>query len=66
MVSQAHQLHYPQQGDFLVDHTYLFEIGGKGKTGKQIQGTNDAFIVKDDIEYAYMNIIPLWAFGLNY
>ena len=33
---------------------------------KQIQGTKDAFIVKDDIEYAYMNIIPLWAFGLNY
>ena len=31
-----------------------------------IQGTDDAFIVKDDIEYAYMNIIPLWAFGLNY
>ena len=31
-----------------------------------IQDTDDAFIVKDDIEYAYMNIIPLWAFGLYY
>ena len=51
--------------DFIVDgHT--FEVGGKGKTGKQIQDTEDAFIVKDDIEYAYMKIVPLWAFGLNY
>ena len=51
--------------DFIVDgHT--FEVGGKGKTGKQVQGTDDAYIVKDDIEYAYMNIIPLWTFGLNY
>jgi hypothetical protein len=24
------------------------------------------FVVKDDIEFAYLNVIPLWAFGLNY
>ena len=51
--------------DFIVDgHT--FEVGGKGKTGKQVKDVEDAHIVKDDIEHAYMNIIPLWAFGLNY
>ena len=51
--------------DFIVDgHT--FEVGGKGKTGKQVKDVEDAYIVKDDIEHAYMNIIPLWAFGLNY
>ena len=26
----------------------------------------DRFIVKDDIEYGYKNILPLWAFGLTY
>lgn len=33
---------------------------------KQIEGIDDAFIVKDDIEYGYKNTIPLWHFGLNY
>lgn len=51
--------------DFLVDgHT--FEVGGKSKTRKQITDVKDAYVVKDDIEYAYMNILPLWSFGMNY
>ncbi len=51
--------------DFLIDgHT--FEVGGKGKTGKQIKEVEDAFVVKDDIEYAYRNTLPLWSFGMNY
>jgi len=36
------------------------------KAQKQIAGMKNAFIVKDDIEYGYKNIIPLWVFGLNY
>ncbi len=51
--------------DFLVKgHT--FEVGGKSKKQKQIKNVNDAFVVKDDIENAYMNTIPLWTFGFNY
>ena len=51
--------------DFLVKgHT--FEVGGKSKNQKQIKNIDDAFIVKDDIENAYKNIIPLWTFGFNY
>ena len=51
--------------DFLVDgHT--FEVGGKSKKQKQIKGTEDAFVVKDDTENAYLNILPLWSFGFNY
>ena len=51
--------------DFLVGgHT--FEVGGKSKKQKQIKGTEDAFVVKDDIENAYLNILPLWSFGFNY
>ena len=51
--------------DFKVDK-YTFEIGGKKKGMKQIEGINNAFIVKDDTECGFKNIIPLWAFGLLY
>ncbi len=43
-----------------------FEVGGKNKGQKQIANVSNSFIVKDDIEFAHDNIIPLWAFGLNY
>lgn len=51
--------------DFKIDQ-YTFEVGGKSKSQNQIKNTRDAFIVKDDIEYGYKNVIPLWAFGLTY
>jgi predicted AAA+ superfamily ATPase len=43
-----------------------FEVGGKSKTRRQIKGLDNAYVVKDDIEYGYANILPLWAFGLLY
>ncbi len=51
--------------DFVIDN-YTFEIGGKNKQQKQIEKDGKSFVVKDDIEYGYRNVIPLWAFGLNY
>jgi uncharacterized protein len=51
--------------DFEVDG-FTFEVGGRGKTGKQVAGLDDAYVVKDGIEYAAGNVIPLWCFGLNY
>ena len=51
--------------DFLVDGK-TFEVGGKGKTQRQIKNTPDSYVVKDDIESGYLNVIPLWQFGLNY
>jgi len=51
--------------DFLIDD-YTFEVGGKNKGQKQIQGVDKAFIVKDDIEFGFLNTIPLWQFGLTY
>ncbi|HCM19291.1 MAG TPA: AAA family ATPase [Porphyromonadaceae bacterium] len=51
--------------DFLIgDKT--FEIGGKNKGQKQIKNTQHGFVVKDDIEYGYLNVIPLWQLGLTY
>jgi predicted AAA+ superfamily ATPase len=51
--------------DFKIDK-YTFEVGGKNKSQQQIKNTPNAFVVKDDIEYGYKNVLPLWAFGLNY
>ena len=45
---------------------YTFEVGGKKKKQKQIEEVENGYIVKDDIESGYLNVIPLWMFGLNY
>ena len=54
-----------RKADFVIDN-YTFEVGGKNKQQKQIEKDGKSFVVKDDIEYGYLNVIPLWAFGLNY
>lgn len=54
-----------KKADFVIKH-YTFEIGGKNKQQNQIEKDGKSFVVKDDIEYGYRNVIPLWAFGLNY
>ena len=54
-----------KESDFRIGK-YTFEIGGRKKGQKQIENLTDAYIVKDDIEYAHDNTIPLWMFGLNY
>lgn len=51
--------------DFILgDKT--FEVGGKKKGHKQIEGLENAYIVKDDIQYGFGNTIPLWHFGFLY
>lgn len=52
--------------DFLVDERYTFEVGGRSKKQRQIQGLPNAYVVKDDIETGFANVIPLWNFGLMY
>lgn len=61
-----YELHLANQGDFLVDRKFTFEIGGKNKTTKQIQGVDDAYIVRDNMEVSGLNIIPLYLFGFLY
>ncbi len=51
--------------DFLIDN-WTFEVGGGKKQQKQIENDGQSFVVRDDIEFGYHNIVPLWAFGLNY
>lgn len=54
-----------EKADFIID-SYTFEVGGKNKQQKQIEKDGKSFVVKDDIEFGYLNVIPLWTFGLNY
>ena len=56
----------PAKGDFLVDGKWLFEVGGKGKTFKQIKNTPNSYIAYDDVEVGFGNKIPLWLFGFLY
>ena len=51
--------------DFTVGG-YIFEVGGKNKSQKQVHDVENAYVVKDDIEYGMRNVIPLWAFVFLY
>lgn len=54
-----------EKADFQIDN-YTFEVGGKNKQQMQIEKDGNSFIVKDDIEFGYLNVLPLWTFGFNY
>ena len=60
-----HDVWAPENGDFYIEGK-TFEIGGKNKTGKQVKNIENSYIVRDDIEFGHGNVIPLWAFGMNY
>ena len=65
-IQTLYKVQFPQQGDFIVGGKYTFEIGGKGKKSKQIEAVSNAWVVKDDIEFPVMNVLPLWMFGMLY
>ena len=63
---REHPKYYSKIGDFLVDGTYTFEVGGKNKSFKQIKDIDNSFVVADDIEIGFGDKIPLWLFGFLY
>ena len=65
-LSHRHTLSIPADSDFTVDNTWLFEVGGKGKTFRQIKNAANSFIAYDDMEIGLGNKIPLWLFGFLY
>lgn len=65
-VGYGHQVTLPDAGDFLVDSLHTFEIGGSNKTSRQIKGIDNSFVVQDNLETGYGNVIPLWLFGFLY
>ena len=64
--SAGYKVTYPKQGDFLIEDSFLFEIGGKNKNFNQIKDITDSFLAVDDTEVGRKNRIPLWMFGLLY
>lgn len=66
MLQLDHKLLYPKRGDFLIDETYLFEVGGKNKNFEQIKDIKNSFLAIDGIEVGFKNRIPLWLFGFLY
>lgn len=65
-LSAVSEVNYPKQGDFLVSHKYLFEVGGHNKSFEQIKDQPDSYLALDGIEIGHGNRIPLWMFGLLY
>jgi len=57
---------YSNIGDFQVDNSAIFEIGGKNKSFKQIKDVKNSYVVADNIEIGFGNKIPLWLFGFLY
>lgn len=65
-LSAYHVVEYIEASDFLVDHQFIFEVGGKNKNQAQIKNLHHSYLVLDDMEYGIGNKIPLWLFGFLY
>ncbi|MDD2356403.1 MAG: AAA family ATPase [Thiovulaceae bacterium] len=63
---KQHTMHYTDIGDFIIDEKYIFEIGGKNKSFKQIKDLENSYIIADDIEVGHGNKISLWMMGFLY
>ena len=64
-MQEAYKVTSSKISDFEIDGI-TFEVGGKSKTGKQVKEAETAYLVKDNIEYAIGNSIPIWMFGFVY
>lgn len=64
-LSTIHSVTAPKYGDFMVDDSFVFEVGGASKSNEQIRGIPNAYLALD-IEGGNNNRIPLWLFGMLY
>ena len=64
-LSSLHSVTAPKYGDFMVDDSYVFEVGGASKSNEQIRGVPNAYLALD-ISGGNNNRIPLWLFGMLY
>lgn len=65
-VSYAHDIRLPVAGDFIVDGKYTFEVGGAGKSYKQIADIPNSYVIADNLLVGTGNKIPVWLFGFLY
>ena len=61
-----HIVNTAAKGDFTIDGSIVFEVGGKNKSSSQIKNIENGYIAADDIETGFANKIPLWLFGFLY
>lgn len=66
MLSSIGKINAAKAGDFILDRTYLFEVGGKGKGFSQIADKPNSYVIADDIESGFGNKISMWLFGFLY
>jgi len=64
-LSAMHTVTSAKFGDFMVDETFVFEVGGASKNQDQIRGVPNAYLALD-IKSGNNNRIPLWLFGMLY
>lgn len=64
-LSVNHEVSASKFGDFLIDDTFVFEIGGPSKSSDQIKGVPNAYLALD-IDSGNQRKIPLWLFGFQY
>ena len=62
-VKQGNRVTIPKEGDFLVNKTILFEVGGRKKDYSQIKAHPEAYLACDDLEIGIGHRIPLWLLG---
>lgn len=62
----SHSLTFSGTGDFLVDDSMTFEVGGRNKTFDQIKDVPNSYLAIDDIDIGTGYRVPLWIFGLLY
>jgi len=63
MLQAEHTVRVAPKGDFMIDGSLTFEIGGKGKDSGQIKGVENAWLALDAVEVGVGRRIPLWMFG---
>ena len=67
LAAAGHVVEFAQLGDFVIDESLVFEVGGKSKDFTQLkQVDKPAYLALDDIEYGSEKTIPLWLFGFLY
>ena len=66
MLTVDHEVSCSQEGDFMVNNKYTFEIGGDGKGFLQIKNKAYSYLACDNMELGINNKIPLWLFGFLY
>ncbi|TFV93515.1 ATP-binding protein [Algoriphagus kandeliae] len=63
--SPVHLVTSSKYGDFMVDESFVFEVGGASKSEEQIRGVPNAYLALD-IQGGNGKRIPLWLFGFLY